>query len=343
MSAAENLRATTVAMSAVIVNYNGRDDLSRCVAALLRDEPAIEIVIVDNGSHDEGLAQARIDHQRLRVISDGTNYGFAGGANRGAAAASGEFLFFLNPDVFVEPGCVSTLRGALSAAPASLICAPVIRDLSGTRVEYGFTVDWVGDLVSLKSEASPLYVSGCAFAISRQLFSRLGGFDDAYFMFCEDLDLCWRALLSGGDVRVIPDAAVKHRGGGSTPGGYVRHNRIQVTSFRLALRERNALATLAQCGPLAWLLAAIPVRLTRIFVAILWALLTGRLALARDLVEGIAWNIRRLPHTVRTRRAMRVSSTMRRRVLLSRVLHDVVALRVLVRHGLPQFVDDSAV
>jgi GT2 family glycosyltransferase len=158
-------------------------------------------------------------------------------------------------------------------------------------------------------------------------------------MFCEDLDLCWRALLHGGDVRVVPDARVRHRGGGSTPGGYISDGRIQVTAFRIALRERNTVATLIRCGPAGWVAVLVPLRLARIGVIALVAMLIGRLDLARALVGGLAWNVRRFPELVRQRRAMPAIPRLRRQVFRERVHRDVTSVRVLFRHGLPRFVD----
>jgi N-acetylglucosaminyl-diphospho-decaprenol L-rhamnosyltransferase len=327
--------------SAVIVAYQSGEDLRHCVRLLLAESTVAQIILVNNGSEDDADVNAVSAHPRVHVISRGLNDGFAGGAHRGAAAASSEFLLFLNPDVFVEPGCVDTLMNGLRTSRPAVLLAPRIDELNGGRAEYGFTVDWVGDLVGLSAPGKPLYLSGCALAMSRELYLRLGGFDPSFFMFCEDLDLCWRALLEGCEIRVVPEAVVRHRGGGSTPGGYVREGRIQVTAFRFGLRERNALATLIHCAPASWLLLVVPYRLLRLAVALGLAIVTRKWPLVRALSGGVKWNIRRFPQTMRRRSTIRVNRATRSKVFWDRVLHDLVAFRVLLEHGFPQLVDHS--
>jgi GT2 family glycosyltransferase len=300
---------------------------------------AIEVIVVDNGSVDGSVERARSAYPFIRVVSDVANDGFAGGANRGAAVASREFLLFLNPDVILEPGCVQALLVDLTGSEGAAICSPIVVDGSTGVEEYGLTVDLAGDPAIVPLSNAPLYVSGCALATSRDTFAALGGFEGAFFMFCEDLDLCWRALLHGYNVRVVRAARARHRGGGSTPGGHVSGGRIEVTSFRIALRERNTMATLVRCGPLVWVLIIIPLRLMRIGALALAATVIGRPQLARALVAGVAWNVRRLPELVRQRTSIPTRSETRRRVFGGRVLRDITFVRMLFRHGIPRFVD----
>jgi GT2 family glycosyltransferase len=334
--------AEAPAVSAIIVSYNAGDDLGQCLDALGDQECAIEVIIVDNGSSDGSVDRARIDYPNVRVLSEGMNDGFAGGANRGAAVAKGGALLFLNPDVVLEPGCAETLVAALREHGGAMVCGPVIVDVSQQSEEYGLTIDYAGDPAALASPGAPLYVSGCALATSRETFTALGGFDASFFMFCEDLDFCWRALLQGSDVRAISDARIRHRGGGSTPGGHVNEGRIEVTAFRIALRERNTLATLVRCGPLAWITLVVPLRIARLLAIAIVAMAIGRRDLARALAAAMAWNIRRLPGLVRERRAMGATRAMRWRVLRERVVRKVTSVEVLIRHGFPRFVDRTS-
>jgi GT2 family glycosyltransferase len=206
-------------------------------------------------------------------------------------------------------------------------------------LEYGLTVDYLGDPVGLNLIGVPLYLGGCALATTRTVFTKLGGFDASFFMFCEDLDFCWRALLHGCDVTVVDAARVSHRGGGSTSGGYVIDGRIHITAFRIALRERNTLATLIKCGPATWVALMLPLRLVRIGVITIIALACRRPDLARGLVGAVTWNVSRLPELMRQRRAIPASVALRRNVLRGRVVRSVNSLRVLLRHGWPRFVD----
>ncbi|HEV2174917.1 MAG TPA: glycosyltransferase family 2 protein [Nitrospira sp.] len=325
-------------VSAIVVNYNSGHDLRTCVMSLVNQTGLNEIIVVDNGSSDESVSIATSAFPDIHVISNRVNDGFAGGANLGATAARSDVLLFLNPDVIVQPECVRALSDAIRESEGPVVCAPLIEAASVGLTEHGFTIDLLGDLLALELPGIPLYLSGCALAIGRGLFTNLGGFDSSYFMFCEDLDLCWRALLTGSRLSVVPEARVVHRGGGSTPGGYIRDGQIEVTTFRIALRERNGLATLIKCGPALWLIAVIPLRVVRMALACGMAVLFRRFDLAAALARGFSWDVARLPQLLDQRAKLRASNRMRRVILRERISHDVVSLQTLLRHGLPRFV-----
>jgi len=319
------------------VSYNAGADLGRCIDSLLNQGLSIEVIVVDNGSSDGSVDRARIDNPEIRVLSDGINDGFAGGANRGAAVAKTDKLLFLNPDVVLEPGSLNELVDALGGT--SDVIGPVVVDSESGTAEYGLAIDWIADPVGLASPRPPLYLSGCALMTTCETFAELGGFDAAFFMFCEDLDFSWRALLHGHDVRVVSTARVSHRGGGSASGGYINNGRIEVTAFRIALRERNTLAAVIRSGPLLWVSLIVPLRLARIGAIAVVAILNGRYDLSLSLAEGVAWNLRRIPELLRQRRNMPTSPTLRRRVRRERVRRELNSIKVLIKHGLPRFVD----
>src|SRR5205823_10582069 len=183
---------------------------------------------------------------QVKIVRPGSNLGFAGGSNFGAAAARGNLLLFLNPDVVLTPGCVAALATELSDPLVGAV-GPPIAVAASDATEYGCTLDPIGSPVGLSQPAAPLYVPGCALMTGARLFHELGGFDERFFMFVEDADYCWRVLLRGYDVRVTTQAPVRHEGGAVTPGGYVTAAGVTSTTFRIALRERNTLAMLLKC------------------------------------------------------------------------------------------------
>src|SRR5205823_496527 len=124
-------------ISAIIVAYEAGADLALCLDALGKQGDHIEVIVVDNGSRDGSVERARVEHPGIRVVSNGTNDGFAGGANRGAAVANSGVLLFLNPDVVLEPGCADALIVALSGSAGALVCGPVVVDSTRENVEYG--------------------------------------------------------------------------------------------------------------------------------------------------------------------------------------------------------------
>ncbi|MGI9023471.1 MAG: glycosyltransferase family 2 protein [Acidimicrobiales bacterium] len=224
-------------VSAVVVNYNTRDHLLRCVASL-RAEGVGEIVVVDNDSVDDsGPALAAVDDATF--LPTGSNLGFGRAANLGAAATSGSLLLVMNPDAVVEPGAVGVMATALADDDGLAVVGPRVDNPDGTRYpsvrrfpDLGVAVGhaFVG-LVRPDNRFTRRYkmldvdrdqprdvdwVSGTCLLARRSAFDAVGGFDPDYFMYVEDVDLCWRLHRAGWRVGYVPDARVVHTVGASS-------------------------------------------------------------------------------------------------------------------------------
>jgi N-acetylglucosaminyl-diphospho-decaprenol L-rhamnosyltransferase len=210
----------TVPVSVVVVDWNAGTALEACVASVLEDAAA-ELVLVDNGSTDGSAARVRARHPALRLLETGENLGFAAGANRGAAAARGEVLVFLNPDARVLPGAIGRLVGALAAVPGAGIAGGGLADADGrwqpaaarfAPVAHLLLDTTLGRLPARRWRAPRRvdWVYGTFMAVRREVFERLGGFDPRYFLYGEDMDLCWRAARLGIGCLVVPAARAVH-------------------------------------------------------------------------------------------------------------------------------------
>ena len=224
-------------VSVVVVNYQGLDDTLRCVDALREvDWPDLEVVVVDNGGAD-AAALRKVDG--IRLVENPENTGFAGGCNLGATVATGELLAFLNNDAVPEEGW---LREAVAGLGRGADCvASKVLSLDGSSVLYGGGgATFYGHGYQLSGRADEehdvLFATGSAMVLRRSTFEAVGGFDERYFMFFEDVDLGWRLWLLGHRVRYVPASVVRHRHHGSMRsfGPWQEHY----------LLERNALATL---------------------------------------------------------------------------------------------------
>jgi GT2 family glycosyltransferase len=205
------------------------------------------------------------------------------------------------------------------------------------RVDYGSTVDLVGYPVCIPRDRPALAVSASALATTRAFFDRLGGFDERFFFGAEESDYCWRVVLAGGDIHMLADLVADHACGVSTAGGYIRRQRIETTTFRMVNRERNTLAMLIKCcGGASWVL--VPCHVAYILAVAAGLALSGKADVARALLGGLWWNLQQLPETLRRRR-----DTPRSRVTAARaaarIEKRIVPLRMVLRHGLPRFVD----
>jgi GT2 family glycosyltransferase len=217
-------RAGLARASIVVVNWNAGAALGGCLASLAAERAAgAELILVDNASTDGSTVVARREHPDLRVVETGGNLGFGGGANRGAAAARGEIVVFLNPDARALPGAIATLVDTLLGvpgagiaggglvdgrgrwAPASARFAPVPHLLLDTTVGRLGTRLW-------RMPRAVDWVYGTFMAVRRDLFRQLGGFDARYFMYGEDLDLCYRAGRLGARTILVPAARAVHGG-----------------------------------------------------------------------------------------------------------------------------------
>jgi N-acetylglucosaminyl-diphospho-decaprenol L-rhamnosyltransferase len=227
-------------LSVVMVVYRTGPALVESLRRVLADGAADEFVIVDNGSTAEEVAvmdAAASRDPRLQILRGHGNVGFARGANLGASAAHGRVLVFLNPDAFLEPGCLEALRTSLHGRPSPCLIGARVMNTDGTeqRGARRGEVTPVTTLLSLThlAKAAPGLrrfeihhedqalpdgpipaptISGACFAMTRADFSAIGGFDEGYFLHVEDVDLCWRVRQSGGEVLFHPGARVVHLG-----------------------------------------------------------------------------------------------------------------------------------
>jgi N-acetylglucosaminyl-diphospho-decaprenol L-rhamnosyltransferase len=292
-------------LAVVVVTHNSAAELPGLTEALLPQLAAEdELVIVDNASADGTPQLARTLDPRIVVVELDANLGFGGGCHVGADATSAPLLCFLNPDSEPHPDCLDRLRFATNehsdwAAWQAVVLLPDGRiNTSGGVVHY-LGIGWSGDC---EKPASTLpehpyeaaFCSGAAMVIRRAAWATLGGFDQSYFMYVEDLDLGLRLWLAGQRVGVVPDAQVKHAYG------------FDKGSSKWFLLERNRLRTVLSVYPTSLLLLIAPALLAA-EVALLavaardgWlgAKLRAQLAVVRD-----------IPATVRRRR--RVQATRR--------------------------------
>jgi N-acetylglucosaminyl-diphospho-decaprenol L-rhamnosyltransferase len=321
--------------SAIIVNFEGGPLLLECLQSLRGQAAPLEVIIVDNGSADGSTDEARRHFPEVRVVRQGHNAGFAGGANAGVAQASGEFLLFLNPDVRLGEGCVQSLVGVMADRRVGVV-GPVVCLEASRVLEYGSTIDPLGYPAGLRSSGYPLFVPGCVLMTRQYLFEQLRGFDERMFMFCEDVDYCWRAFLAGSDVRIARQGTASHVGGAVTAGGYLTRGRLETTRFRIVLRERNTLRMLIKCygWPSAVLAGIAHASLVGVSALVLWV--AGRSETARGLIRGLKWNVAHFSETLTLRREVQSTRVRPDQEVRARMYRGLAMFDVVLRRGLPR-------
>lgn len=290
-------------VTVIIVNWNGGDMLRRCLNDLLRQTvPPTRILVMDNGSTD-GSAEKVAGLAGVAVRTLGENLGFAAGNNRAFLDCDTEFVALLNPDAFPEQDWLEKLLAAARAYPdvAAFGSRQMVADVESV-------VDGLGDVYHLSglvwrrghgrslraADLVPREIfSPCAGAAlyRRDALVDVGGFDEDYFCYLEDVDLGFRLRLAGYRAMSVPDAVVHHVGSATTGG--------QHSDFSLYHGHRNLVWTFVKDMPgiLFWLM--LPLHLLLNLASIVWFALQGRgrviLRAKRDALFGLPkmWRKRR--------------------------------------------------
>ncbi len=264
-------------LSIIIVSYNTRTDLERCLDSLVTAPPrhSHEIVVVDNGSADQSVAAAR--SRGVRVIENGANVGFARANNVGIRATAGDNLLLLNSDTIVPPGAIDTLLDVLAQHPDVGVVGPRLVDAEG-RAELSFG-RMIGPLNEMRqkrfvrgqarrdaaisaqveqwthSEQFPDWVTGACLLVRRADAEAVGLFDERFFMYTEDVDFCAAIRARGRRILFTPAAEVVHlrgRSAATAPAAtgeayrrsrlafYEKHHPIWAPFLRLYLRAFRA-------------------------------------------------------------------------------------------------------
>ncbi len=238
--------------SVAIVNYGGEAVLEGCVLSLLKaSAPSLlqEILLVDNASGDAAVERAAALSPLVRILRLPKNVGYGAGVNHAAKVASGHFLVALNNDANVPEGWLEAFAALFAARGERLLACPLLVDASdpGTINAAGTYLSPLGTTGALhkgeRADDLPAELevpapSGACLVAPKALFDELGGFDESLFMYCEDLDLGWRARLRGAAVVLVSTVRVVHRTAGArreSPRYY-----SLTTRNRLLVIRRNA-------------------------------------------------------------------------------------------------------
>lgn len=229
-------------VSITICSWNTLEDTRACLASLeaIHDEARFEVIVVDNNSEDGSPDMIAAEFPWVRLERMFENLGFTGGHNHAIAIRQAPHAFPLNSDTIVHPGAIRGLLDYLSAHPEVGIVAPKLLNPDGS-LQYScrrfpnpmaalfrntfigkwfpnnrFTKDYLMEDLDRAKPTEVDWVSGAAFLVSEEVIAEVGTFDPAYFMFCEDVDWCWRVWKSGRKVVYYPLSVITHAIGRST-------------------------------------------------------------------------------------------------------------------------------
>ena len=241
-------------VAVVVLNYNGRALLPDCLRSLAQLRTPARWVVADNGSDDGSLDEVRQRFQGVETLDLGRNWGFAAGYNEAIRQVENQWLVLLNNDATLEPDWIERLLDWAAAHPAAgilggkLLFRPGEPGMparlqsagasftdAGTAFEIGWGMEDRGQFDQPRAVGA---IPGAALLIRREVFLALGGFDASYGAYLEDVDLCWRAWLSGREVHYVPGAVAHHHYGASGGG--------RAAPYRIRLMQRNRLANMVK-------------------------------------------------------------------------------------------------
>jgi N-acetylglucosaminyl-diphospho-decaprenol L-rhamnosyltransferase len=226
-------------VSIIILSWNTRDLLPRCLDAIYQTTGDLdtEVLVIDNGSNDGSQALVRERFPQVLLVTNQQNLGFAGGNNQGLATSNGRYALLLNSDAFVSQGAVQALVELADAQPQAGIVGVQLVNADGSfqashtrfpnlwrefltlsglgRLVYGRWYPSYGPEES-KSAQKVDYVEGACLLVRREAFDEVGGLDEAYFMYAEEVDWCYTMRAKGWQVWYQPAAKVTHLGGASS-------------------------------------------------------------------------------------------------------------------------------
>jgi len=332
-------------VSAIVVNRNGREWLDECLEALFAQTwPDLEVILVENGSTD-GSGDAAVARWggRLRCVRNARNEGFARGNNQGIAEARGEWLFLINNDATADPRCVEELMAAAAGRPdAGMFACRIVRHEQPDVLDSAGLLLYPDGMCRSRGWEEPdgppydrseevLCPHGAAGLWRKAMLDEVGGFDETYFAYLEDLDLGFRAQLGGWRCWYVPGARVRHRKS-ATAGNW--------SKFKAFHAERNRIFNAVKLLPRFILIISPAFTLNR-YLLMSYAAATKR-GLSSDFVREYSYGellwvlirahlaaLWRLPEMLRKRRAIarkRKLSTAEWYRLISRFKLDAIEL-----------------
>jgi N-acetylglucosaminyl-diphospho-decaprenol L-rhamnosyltransferase len=304
------------AISVIILTYNGKQWLPRCLESLERQTIffSLEIIITDNNSAD-GTAQIGEKWlrgvQKGRLVQNGGNLGYCEANNKGAGAATGRYLFFLNQDTWLEPDCLEILLCEVDAVGAHAATPLVLNYEDETFQTIGSPgLDLFGLPIGLPrvSRTTEIFAAcGCSYLIRSEMFWRVGGFDPTVFMYADETDLSWRVWIAGGRIIGVPSARLHHRGATAVnPAGETSVIELRTNETKRFYTNRNGLLLVLKNSRHIFLLMLVPQLLLLAFEAVVaWILVRRWSHVHKCFVEAVADCFRLRRKTWEARKAIR--------------------------------------
>ncbi len=296
-------------VSIVILNWNGRKFLQTCLSSLAKLRyPSFEIIVVDNNSSDDSVEFIHKKFPKVKVVASKVNNGFARGNNIGARVATGKYLLFLNNDTKVTPNFLTPLVAACERDNTIGCVQPEMRVMktpelldeagayltpSGFLYHYGYRKKY--SKKAYQNSREVFSAKGACIFIPKHVFDAVGEFDEDFFIFFEETDLCHRIWLAGYRVLYMPASHIYHVAGGDTTDTYSYVRRIYLTFKNMNYSYIKNFGTF-------YLFTVYPVFVIFQIGLLIFFLLRGKFREGGAMLRGWWWNMAHVPETLQKRR-----------------------------------------
>ncbi len=283
-------------ISIVVVNWNGKKWLEKCLSSLIaQTHKNLEVILVDNGSSDDSVEFIKSNYPEVILVKSDKNLGFAGGNNLGIDQSKGKYILLLNTDTWVDNNFVERIYHKFLSSKVDII-APKEVNYEGEEFDYSDnkTIDIFGHPFFIKGKVkNSFYLKGVCLFFKRSLYDKTHGLDNNFFMYSEETDWFWRLNFLNKKFILVNDLYVYHAEAGSSMKGI---------NYNIFLwRNQNALQMLLK--NYAWhnLLWVLPIYFLQNVVEIMFFLLTLKPKIALSYVQGWWFNLINLKKILKKR------------------------------------------
>ena len=258
-------------LSIIIISWNVKNDLIRCLKSLYENQPSntFEVIVVDNASTDGTVEAAKSNFPEVVIVTNSENRGFAAANNQGIEKSQSQYVLLLNPDTLVHSDSLNILVDFMDKNKDVGVCGPQLLNEDGTiqpsvrrfptfrgalyrhtalrylRIFRNEYKKWLMKNFDHKTEMDVDQVMGAALMVKRSITDRIGTMDEQFFMYYEEVDLCYRVKQAGWRVVFVPAAVITHLGGQSAGQIPVKKQIVAITSLIKFFRKHRGRGTTA--------------------------------------------------------------------------------------------------
>lgn len=327
-------------ISIIITNYNAKQWLDTCLTSIKNQSfTEYEVIFVDDGSTDGSYDYVQKQYPWCVFIKNKKNVGFALSNNVGAKAARGKYLFFLNADTYLDKNTLIKLQKTLISNPSYTLAQLDIRKYDKSNMKGDactFNIDPFGYPMWSGKEDTLFYADAAAMIIRRDLFNTLGGFDERFYIYLEDLDLAWKARMCGHTVYFLSQIYVYHYAGGTSVSTQVKKGAYATTIRRRYDAQKNNICILIknlEITSLIWRLpGSILLASAEGFVYLLQGNITGFFALHNTII----WNILNIRETLKKRRKIQKIRTVSDKIIFQNSDKHISKIQSFFSYGVPK-------